>query len=237
MLLTKDTFFVKVGEGEEGVKEDMIVRCASCARRYYVDDEVIGAKGRLVRCTSCSHVWHQDPVDPGKGALLVLPPSSSSEDARVVHTSGTERHPLLVWGGALLLALFCFGIISVLGAGEISKFFPQSRIYYEMLGVLKPRAQDALEIHNLAVRRDETSSAVIITGEIVNVSPHVFPLPVLSLGFMRKDPLRPEGEVEVKRLKHSLGKKPLLPKERMSFEITIQDPIPDFSFIAASVEP
>ncbi|MGE3302379.1 MAG: MJ0042-type zinc finger domain-containing protein [Hyphomonadaceae bacterium] len=35
----------------------MILTCASCATRYYADENAIPAQGRTVRCASCGHSW------------------------------------------------------------------------------------------------------------------------------------------------------------------------------------
>ena len=41
----------------------MILDCPSCATRYLVASEKIGAGGRLVRCGVCRHTWHQQPAE------------------------------------------------------------------------------------------------------------------------------------------------------------------------------
>ncbi len=77
----------------------MIVRCGACAKRYHLDDTVLGSAGKKVRCTACEHVWHQPPPPPSVNTLMPLP--------QVSPTSGSyaRRSPLLWAGSILLIAL------------------------------------------------------------------------------------------------------------------------------------
>ena len=40
----------------------MILSCNSCAKKFVVPDNAIGANGRLVQCSSCGNKWTQFPV-------------------------------------------------------------------------------------------------------------------------------------------------------------------------------
>lgn len=55
----------------------MILTCPSCAARYLVPDNAIGATGRQVRCASCRHSWYQEgaalPERPAPAAPATTP--------------------------------------------------------------------------------------------------------------------------------------------------------------------
>lgn len=45
----------------------MILNCPSCATKFTIDPQILGAKGRTVRCARCKHQWHVAPP------LITLP--------------------------------------------------------------------------------------------------------------------------------------------------------------------
>ena len=52
----------------------MILSCNSCAKKFVVPDNAIGANGRLVQCSSCGNQWKQFPVEIAKKKEVISKP-------------------------------------------------------------------------------------------------------------------------------------------------------------------
>ncbi len=46
----------------------MLIVCPSCARRYLIDEAIVGGQGRTVRCASCRTPFFVPPPEPGAAA-------------------------------------------------------------------------------------------------------------------------------------------------------------------------
>jgi len=51
----------------------MIIKCKSCARKFFVKDNDIPSQGRLVKCGFCSVTWHQKPDQISKDDIKAMP--------------------------------------------------------------------------------------------------------------------------------------------------------------------
>ena len=53
----------------------MILSCNSCAKKFVVPDNAIGANGRLVQCSSCGNKWTQFPVGIAEKKEVISKPA------------------------------------------------------------------------------------------------------------------------------------------------------------------
>jgi len=138
----------------------MIVSCPSCAARFRVADELIGADGRLVRCGRCAYSWHQIPVPEGPVPLELsealpeaapiappLPRETMARDAaplRPERRRGEEKayfeKQRKRGGGLGGWLLFLLVLAAIAGAGwywrnDIVAAVPESARVYEYLGI------------------------------------------------------------------------------------------------------
>jgi len=121
----------------------MIVTCPACSTRYLVDEQNLGATGRMVRCSQCGHSWYEAP--PAGEPLRVdlsepaAPPPLPGE-RRGLPVVTRPRRPGGGWGKTLAIL---FLAVAVLGAGaaafavleraRIMAHVPATRPFYARL--------------------------------------------------------------------------------------------------------
>ena len=134
----------------------MIVSCPACSTRYLVDEQNLGATGRMVRCGQCGHSWYEAP--PAGEALRY---DLSDPDAPAPLPGERRGLPVLSprpHRGGLGKVLAVLFLLLVLGGGfaavileraGIMRHFPETRPYYAIideflsspLQFLQPRPQ------------------------------------------------------------------------------------------------
>jgi predicted Zn finger-like uncharacterized protein len=118
----------------------MIVSCPACSTRYLVDEQNLGATGRMVRCGQCGHSWYEAPP-AGESLRYDL----SDPDAPAPLPGERRGLPVLSprpHRGGLGKVLAILFLLLVLGGGfaavilerdGIMRHFPQTRPYYNQL--------------------------------------------------------------------------------------------------------
>lgn len=180
----------------------MIVSCPSCAARFRVADELIGAEGRLVRCGRCAYSWHQLPVPDQPPPLELseplpeqtpLSPPPREGPLRPERRRGEEKAYFARkrrssgLGGWLLFLLVLAGLAAAAWywRNDIVAAVPESARVYKWLGieVAGPAAVSAqgLEIVNVTdVRRlVDSERRLVVSGEVVNRSSETLKVPML----------------------------------------------------------
>jgi predicted Zn finger-like uncharacterized protein len=118
----------------------MIVSCPACSTRYLVDEQNLGATGRMVRCGQCGHSWYEAPP-AGESLRYDL----SDRDAPAPLPGERRGLPVLSprpHRGGLGKVLAVLFLLLVLGGGfaavileraGIMRHFPETRPFYAML--------------------------------------------------------------------------------------------------------
>jgi len=181
----------------------MAIYCPQCATLSNVQSKV-GPTGRLMRCERCGTTWlaREHPDDPyRRGRARALPPPTDVSDAIVIEHVGAAQAPKpppwrptpakpaetgsfdlgrwqplgAAFGGLLAFALLCVplvgGLPQVAGAGRL------------------PADADQLAFQNV---RSETiehggASALVVEGEIVNLSGRNVSLPAVRVSLRSAD--------------------------------------------------
>ncbi|MGD8326905.1 MAG: zinc-ribbon domain-containing protein [Sphingomonadales bacterium] len=68
----------------------MIITCENCRTRFRVDENKLGATGRMVRCASCAHVWHQEPAAVTQSSISKAEDSAISQ-SEILQQVAEER--------------------------------------------------------------------------------------------------------------------------------------------------
>ncbi len=156
----------------------MIVTCPSCNTRYSLDPGSLGPRGRTVRCARCAHTWTQPPPAD-------LP--RIAEPAPLVLTPDTEEPPVVRArtrpGVALgLVVVILIGVVAgALGGRErIVARWPESKAWYQAVGISVNLPLDGLEIVAHMKRLSESGVGVIVvSGDVFNTSDRSVAVPRL----------------------------------------------------------
>lgn len=118
----------------------MIVTCPACSTRYLVDEQNLGATGRMVRCSQCGHSWYEAP--PAGEPLRVdlsepeAPPPSPGE-RRGLPVVTKPRRARGGWGKALAILFLALVVLAggavgfaILERARIMAHLPATRPYY-----------------------------------------------------------------------------------------------------------
>jgi predicted Zn finger-like uncharacterized protein len=166
----------------------MIVTCPSCATRYLVETEKLGAQGRMVRCGNCAHTWHQTPPDTPVVELMVPEPTPLGPGEKrglpAIPEKKRTRGKLVAFL-ILLLLLAGAGWGAVFLRDTIMAWVPQTARYYAKLGLdePKPQAGPGLELRNVTPTRgfENGLPALLINGQVVNLSSSTRKVPRLKV--------------------------------------------------------
>jgi predicted Zn finger-like uncharacterized protein len=176
----------------------MIVTCPECSIRYLVDPRNLGATGRLVRCAGCAHTWHQVPPEDAPLRVdvppLELAPPAAAEHDPGLRAGGRVQLPALPTprrsSSVLGWLAYALLVVAVIAAGayftrdKLVSRWPDMARYYEMLGVPVEISQaNSFKLHNVITTRnvEDGLPALIIQGEVVNVSPVAMQVPKLKV--------------------------------------------------------
>lgn len=171
----------------------MIVTCPSCATRYLVDPLALGSTGRLVRCARCAHTWpEKPPADMPKRVDVVAPP----EGVRPIPPGSNlpalrDQPPPRDWAGWAAIAMVVIAVTAggIIGRQQVMAAWPATVRLYTLVGLIDPLPSQAFQLRN--VQQDEfvenETTYVSLTGEIVNVSNKILPIPRVSARIIDKD--------------------------------------------------
>lgn len=149
----------------------MIITCPSCAARFAVSAEAIGAVGRKVRCAKCKHDWFQEANEESLAAAAAVQPTPTQAEPI---PAGSNLPAEIKGPGAPLymkLAVACSVILfliswSIVGSNGAIGFLGW---YYQILGV---RDDHGIALYNVsAVKTGESATKeLLVKGRIVNDS-------------------------------------------------------------------
>src|SRR5262245_59527113 len=118
----------------------MIVTCASCATRYIIDPQALGAAGRTVRCASCQNTWFQAPpadmpreVDlaPPPDAIRPMPPGSNLP---AFPEPAARRGSAIGWAAFVVVVVGAtVGVIA--GRNQAVALWPPAARLYDVIGL------------------------------------------------------------------------------------------------------
>ncbi len=189
----------------------MIITCPSCATRYEIPPENLGAAGRMVRCTHCGHRWFVSPAAAGQpdeadeseavatdaaaDQRAVPPPLDRAPDLAKPDPSGRPRRPTaagrstaatLGWLAVLLFLLILTGL--VLGRNELVALAPKTAPLYQRLGLPVTQAI-GLELSGIVSERlaDDDREVLRITGMVRNVAGTERTVPPLRIALLDAD--------------------------------------------------
>lgn len=159
----------------------MIITCPSCATRYTIPPESLGADGRMVRCTACGHRWFVGHEQPAPAEPEVPPPPLDDApplppaEARPGQKAASSTGATVGWLGVLLILLILTGL--VLGRNEVVALVPEAGPIYQRMGLPVTR-EIGLELRGVVSERlDAVDPAAVgasdtlrIAGDVVNVS-------------------------------------------------------------------
>jgi predicted Zn finger-like uncharacterized protein len=172
----------------------MIVTCPACSTRYLVDPRALGNAGRTVRCAQCAETWHQTPPEdfappPDLRELVAEPGFASGEETPV--GGGRAQLPAVIKPRRPWVAIVAIGLLAVilatLVAGVIARdqamaMWPSSMKLFAMIGLQPSSPYLGLVIRPPNTKRGSENgvAALIIDGEVANVSPFVRDVPRLT---------------------------------------------------------
>ncbi|BDB96254.1 zinc-ribbon domain-containing protein [Candidatus Hydrogenosomobacter endosymbioticus] len=211
----------------------MIVRCASCAKRYHIDEDVIGSKGRYVRCTSCGHVWKQDPPLPTKNSLVALGkvPMVIDEEKQTGRKKNSEGVFFNIAVSAFAASLFFLSAFMM--RNKLVELFPSMVDLYALLEIpVVYSDKRVIEIKYFSTQINKNSNTILIVGDLFNSSRKKEALPPLLISFIKEE----KGEkIVLRQVRYVPERQTLLPEETFHFEIPIQSPPQGFSYASISI--
>ncbi len=189
----------------------MIITCPACATRYTLADSAVGPQGRKVRCAQCGHMWWQAPEDdpvlhPDEVTEFhpVPPPSSKTPSSKTPSSRktapatsaadpGARRRALVGWG-AFLAVLAAIAAAGYVGRATVVRLWPPAALFYETVGLPVEPPGSGLQLQNVRSEQktEEGKSALLVEGQILNVSETARTVPALRVTALGADrqPLR-----------------------------------------------
>lgn len=156
----------------------MIITCPSCQTRYRVQPESLGRTGRTVRCSGCSEVWFAEAPHPAEEPPPLPPPVPPTVPAA---EPAVPSQRLWLAAACLLLPLAAL----LLARHEIVALFPDAAGIYRRLG-LPVEMTLGIEFRRLSSRQRRTgdAQALVVAGEIANVSGQERAVPPIRIGLI-----------------------------------------------------
>ena len=121
----------------------MIIGCPACSTRYLVDEQQLGATGRMVRCGQCGHSWYEAPSADEKPRVVLsgpeAPPPLPGERRGLPAVSRRRRRGGWAKSLAMLLLLGLAGAevtIGILARQQIKEQIPVTLHVFSQLGSL-----------------------------------------------------------------------------------------------------
>ncbi len=207
----------------------MIITCPSCATRYTIPPESLGADGRMVRCTACGHRWFVGHEPPAPAEPEVPPPPLDDAppfppaEARPRQKASSSTGATVGWLGVLLLLLILTGL--VLGRNEVVALVPEAGPIYQRMGLPVTR-EIGLDLRGVVSEPLDAADSgaagaratVRITGDVVNVSGAERTIPPVRIALL--DAARDEVAVHL----FELPQQTLADGASTRFEFLIEDP-------------
>ena len=170
----------------------MIVSCPQCDARYELDPQVLSPDGRRVRWATCGPQWTERPLDESPGFAGPLDDFDEVADdeefraTRQVVRPGRRRKKKSNASAAWLALAAAIAVIvvgAVVARNEVVSFWEPAARVYEAVGLDVNITDFGLDVQvtSLRQRRNEDNEIVIdVTGEILNTSSDVKPVPELE---------------------------------------------------------
>lgn len=192
----------------------MIITCEACSRRYLINPESLGTKGRTVKCASCGFSWRQDPPEDMPKTLSDFPEESLQKERTENLQKFEDSAGLVVTEEALyenplarpslyqksrgvspqkyrwfISGFVVLGIIAALYFGRyyiVHKWSYAGKLY-EVLGIETNPFAYHLDLQNVSWMPgvDENGNPIfILKGYIINRSEKVKMIPPLTIAIL-----------------------------------------------------
>ncbi|MGH6976053.1 MAG: DUF3426 domain-containing protein [Stellaceae bacterium] len=220
----------------------MIVICPTCATRYLVETQKLGAQGRMVRCGSCGHTWYQAPPEDMTPRVELTGPEPEPTPG-VVERGGLpairRKHKRWRWGAVvtllvLLLVLAAAGWGAIFMRDPVMALVPQTAKVYSRLGLVatQPQFGTGLEVRDVTPRRAAAADQVglVIDGQIVNLSSSPRRVPPL------KATLRDANDQPLTSWIFSAGVSTLAPGASAPFHTTYAQPMAEATGVVVTLQ-
>lgn len=201
----------------------MVVTCPNCSKRYMLDEALLPQEGRQVRCVACQYVWQQIP---DRTPHTRNHPFVEGPDIALQMKISSQRQPSWVkWVIFFAVLLSCISAL-IFGRNLIVANWTAAERYYEFVGLHITLPGSLLSISNASsqIHRDGPIEMIKVTGNVVNTSDRVCPIPPLKIKLMG-DASHPKCLEKTKEpgcildlWEHRLSEQSLLPGEKICFE-------------------
>ncbi|HYM32096.1 MAG TPA: DUF3426 domain-containing protein [Candidatus Cybelea sp.] len=204
----------------------MILTCPDCATRYLIDPAALLPDGRRVRCAKCNATWREEPPADMPKLIEVEPPPQRVRPLPAGSNLPALAEPQRARSGALgwiALLVIIGGILAGgwYGRERIVAAWPPAGQLYAILGL---NAQP-VEKFGLVFRNIHSTTAVeagvtvlVVSGDIVNTSGEVKPVPRLRVG------LRNADRQEIYHWVFALDDSQIAPSGTLSFSTRLSSP-------------
>jgi predicted Zn finger-like uncharacterized protein len=222
----------------------MIIQCPQCQQRYFLDDDVLGSKGRMVRCSYCHHSWKQSLASL-EGRWLAVIPQNFEENSQKNSRRSSDFLPKPWWKGIALYTcqkknLFK-GILIGITIIAIGKFgYPIYRIAPEYLrNIYKNlRRTNHLVLYNVTTKKEWVGHQwrMIILGTVLNQDVQERPLHSLRIDFFTLSSDQAQEPQCISTQYYALGKATLAPQGKKEIQLILTDIPENFSYVLVRIQ-
>jgi predicted Zn finger-like uncharacterized protein len=155
----------------------MIVTCKTCQKRYLIEKDDIGSKGRQVRCVSCGYSWQQYPIEE---TVVTIPPRPATFDpGYMAEVRERKKFPWMILLGGVFTIAFSFYIARV----PIVSEWPTAEKIFAALKIPVYSPHEGLVLESvIPLQIDQINGpAYALKGELSNEANEVRTIPTFEI--------------------------------------------------------
>lgn len=170
----------------------MILTCPNCSTRFLISAQVLAPEGRRVKCSKCSEDWFQMP-DPDElindleeqiedipESVKPIPEGSAVPAVREEDEEGNDNSGGVAVAAASATAVFVVILAALIFMkGPISKSWPASAAFYQMLGMKVVTQGQGLEFDRMKALITGPN-AIQVEGFIINLKSETQNIPLIE---------------------------------------------------------
>lgn len=155
----------------------MIVTCKTCQKRYLLEKDDIGPKGRQVRCVSCGYSWQQYPIE--ETVAMISPKPAIFDPGYTAEIRETKKFPWIILLGGVVTIAFAFYIARVPIVAE----WPKAEKIFTAFKIPVYSPYEGLVLENvIPLQIDQINGAAYaLKGELSNEANEVRTIPTLEI--------------------------------------------------------